>query len=147
MAASVHVQSKDLPEYQPQTGSRDYAALWQQVSRLKPILAKAQSSGSTETRVASHDILRNSSTDGQHCWVRHLSWVSQPSEGMDRVKARQGKKKPDFWRVDRGDYASHPGWDVSIFIMRLSEAKYVRPWARSSRQTSFAKHSKAWPQW
>ena len=35
-----------------------------------------------------------------------------------RVPQKQFKfKTPDFWRADDGEYASHPKWDVNIFIV------------------------------
>ena len=37
-------------------------------------------------------------------------------------------KKPEFWRADGGDYASHPGWDVDIFIVSNEAGlQYVKP--------------------
>ena len=60
-----------------------------------------------------------------------LSPVHEQHTGspMLRVPKKQFKfKKPDFWRADGGDYASHPGRDVDIIIISNEAGlQYVKP--------------------
>ena len=59
-----------------------------------------------------------------------------------RVLKKQFKfKRPDFWTADTGEYASHPGWDVDIFIVSNEAGlRYVKPAVlmRGLREASLA---------
>ena len=54
-----------------------------------------------------------------------------------RVPKKQFKfKKPDFWRADGGNYASHPEWDVDIFIFSNEVGlQFVKPNLLGSKAT------------
>ena len=52
----------------------------------------------------------------KHAYHQHMN--NPMVHTLLRVPQKQFKfKKPDFWRADGGVYASHPKWDVNIFIV------------------------------